>query len=88
VIYCTNPVKKVVAEVKVEEILYLPKEELWELTNKVGGISKPDFLKYFSKTKKGYAYRLGKILRYPKPTTLNDFKVESASQSFIYLKID
>jgi predicted transcriptional regulator len=76
------------SDLEVEEILYLPKEELWKSTYKVGGISKPDYLKYFSKTKKGYAYRLGKILRYPQPKTLKDFKVKSAPQSFIYLKID
>ena len=45
-IYATNPVKKVVGEAEVVEVLEKDKEELWNETKLQSGISKHFYSKY------------------------------------------
>ena len=47
IIYSTSPVKKVVGEVCVKNILILEKEELWNKTKDKSGISKEFYDLYF-----------------------------------------
>ena len=85
IIYETSPIKQVVAEAEIREVLILPPEKLWEKTKKYSGISKDFFDKYFLNREKGYAYKLGKVTVYNKPKALSDFGIKYAPQSFIYL---
>lgn len=85
IIYETTPVKRVVAEAKILEVLELPPEELWEETKEHSGISKVFFDEYFNGRTVGYAYRLGEVKIYDEPLELSDYGVKSAPQSFIYL---
>ena len=48
-IYATNPVKKVVGEAEVVEVLEKDKEELWNETKLQSGISKHFYSKYYEK---------------------------------------
>ena len=84
-IYETVPVKKIVAEAEVEEVLMLPPEELWELTKNQSGISKSFFDAYFNGRSVAYAYKLGKVKVYDQPKELIDFGLKSAPQSFVYI---
>ena len=84
-IYETVPVKKIVAEAEVEEVLMLPPEELWELTKNQSGISKSFFDAYFNGRSVAYAYKLGKVKVYEQPKELIDFGLKSAPQSFVYI---
>lgn len=84
-IYETVPVKKIVAEAEVEEVLMLPPEELWELTKNQSGISKSFFDAYFNGRNVAYAYKLGKVKVYDQPKELIDFGLKSAPQSFVYI---
>lgn len=85
IIYCTIPTKKIVAEAEILEILELPKEEMWKYTQEFAGISKESFMKYFSKNKISYAYKLGKITIYEQVKDLNEYGIKHAPQSFVYL---
>ena len=85
VIYETTPVKRVVAEAKILEVLELPPEELWEETKEYSGISKVFFDEYFNGRTVSYAYRLGEVKIYDEPLELSVYGVKSAPQSFIYL---
>lgn len=84
-IYETTPVKRVVAEAKVLEVLELSPKELWDVTSEYSGITKSFFDAYFKGRKIAYAYRLGEIRRYEQPKELSFFGVKSAPQSFIYI---
>ena len=86
VIYCTAPVKKVVAKAQVIGILQDTPSALWDKTKDFSGASKEFFDKYFENKKIAYAYRLGKIEVYKKQKTLKEFGLSAAPQSFVYLK--
>ncbi len=85
IIYETNPVKKIVAEVEIIDVLMLSPDELWEQTKQASGISKQFFDTYFAGRTVAYAYKLGKIKVYDQPKSLLDYGVKAAPQSFIYI---
>ncbi|MFR5892430.1 MAG: ASCH domain-containing protein [Bacilli bacterium] len=85
VIYETTPVKRIVAEAEIIDVLILSPDELWKQTKQASGISKEFFDEYFKGKKIAYAYKLGKVKVYETPKTLLDYGVKNAPQSFIYL---
>lgn len=85
IIYSTSPVKKVVGEVSVKNILILEKEELWNKTKDNSGITKEFFDSYFKNKSISVAYELGEINIYSPYKDLKDFNINFVPQSFIYL---
>lgn len=85
VIYETTPVKRIVAEAEIAEVLMLPPEELWSTTKDASGISKKFFDEYFAGREIAYAYRLGKVKVFETPKYLADYGIKSAPQSFVYI---
>lgn len=85
VIYETAPVKRIVAEAEIIDVLILSPDELWKQTKQASGISKEFFDEYFKGKNVAYAYKLGKVKVYETPKTLLDYGVKNAPQSFIYL---
>lgn len=86
VIYSTLPEGRVVAEVQIKRILSGTKTKIWERTKKFSGISKDDFLEYFSGKETVYAIELGEIHKFEEPKMLNDYVVKVAPQSFVYIR--
>lgn len=86
IIYETLPVKKIVAEAEIIEVLELSPEDLWNETKEFSGISKDFYDDYFKNRDVAYAYKLGKIKVYKEPKSLLDFGVKYAPQSFVYVK--
>lgn len=85
IIYETTPIKRIVAEAEIIDVLELPPEELWEHTKNESGISKAFFDRYFADKEVAFAYKLGEIKVYDTPKTLMDFGIKSAPQSFVYV---
>lgn len=85
-IYETAPIKKVVAEVDVIEVLSLDPNTLWEQTKDYSGISKKFFDEYFKNRSVAYAYKLGKVKVYDEPKSLIEFGLRTAPQSFAYAR--
>lgn len=85
VIYETSPIKRIVAEAKIIDVLVFPPSELWEETKDYSGITKEFFDEYFEGREVAYAYKLGKVKVYKIPKTLLEYGIKSAPQSFIYL---
>lgn len=85
IIYETVPVKKIVAEAQIIEVLTLSPEEMWEQTKHESGINKEFFDKYFENREVANAYKLGKIKVYSKPKDLVDYGLKFAPQSFVYV---
>ena len=86
IIYETKPVKKIVAEAEILEVLEMEPNELWKKTYKNSGTTKKFFDQYFENRSIAYAYKLGKIKVYEKPIELSDIGIMNAPQSFMYLK--
>ena len=85
IIYETTPVKRIVAEAEILEVLCLSPEDLWKETEMYSGISKSFYDEYFKGRKIAYAYRLGKVKAYDNPLELSDYGIKTAPQSFVYI---
>ncbi|WP_407536862.1 hypothetical protein QCB49_16480 (plasmid) [Cetobacterium somerae] len=85
VIYCTYPVKKIVGEFDIEDVIKDTPEKLWNLAPNNTGIEKNKFLEYFEKKDQGYAIKIGKIKKYKIPKRLEEICVKRAPQSFQYI---
>lgn len=85
IIYETTPIKRIVAEAEIIEVLMFEPEILWDKTKDASGISKEFFDDYFQNRKIAYAYKLGKVKKYEIPKTLNDYGIKAAPQSFVYV---
>ena len=86
IIYETKPIKKVVAEAEITEVLMMKPEDLWNETKDLSGITKLFFDDYFKGRKIAYAYKLGRVKVYEQPKSLSDFGLKVAPQSFAYIR--
>ncbi len=84
-IYETTPVKRIVAEAEILEVLMCSPSELWYKTKEGSGVSKEFYDEYFRGKEIAYAYKLGKIKVYKQPKTLYDYGIKAAPQSFVYV---
>lgn len=85
VMYATYPIKRVVGEVEVLDVIEMKKEALWKMTKKQSGITKAFYDQYYEGRETAVAYRLGKVVEYDKPHELKEIGVNVAPQSYMYL---
>jgi predicted transcriptional regulator len=85
IIYATAPVKQVVAEADIEEILEDTPEKVWSQTEEKSGISSKFFFDYYKGKTKAIAYKLTNLNKFEKPKALADYGVSAAPQSFVYV---
>lgn len=85
VVYASDPIKKVIGEFEIGDILHDKPQALWARTENYAGISKKRFLEYFKNKTKGYAITVKSTKMYETPLALNSFMVSSPPQSFMYL---
>lgn len=84
-LYSTSPIKKIVGEIKIGNILYNTPETLWKLSKKYSSLSEKQFFKYFNNVNKGYALKIESIILYPIPKSLSEYGVRTPPQSFRYI---
>ncbi|MDR1395513.1 MAG: hypothetical protein LBK52_05015 [Deltaproteobacteria bacterium] len=86
-LYCTSPVKRILAAVKVADTISDNLNKLWEITNSGGAISKDTFDSYFNGLVIGHAFKLGeaKLLNNPLPLNAINQSLKHPPQSFRYL---
>ena len=82
--YSTSPVKKVVCEIKLLEVVEGTLEYVYSKTNKEGGITLEEFNNYFKNKNVAYAYKLGSIKKLD--LTLKEIGVPTAPQSYQYIE--
>lgn len=87
-IYCTYPVKKVVAKIQVTGILKASPSLLWEETKHFAGISRSDYRQYFRGCKVAYAFSLGELTVFDSPKDINEYGLVVPPQSFVYVSKD
>lgn len=86
VVYVTAPIKRVVAEFDVEEVISESIPELWNQTSKYAGIDKEYFFQYFNGKEIGYALKIGSVRKYKSPfCPFAELNVKPP-QSFVYLE--
>jgi len=85
VVYASDPVKQVIGEFEIGEILHGEPEALWTKTGDQSGITKERFLKYFGDKTKGYAIEVKEARTYDTPIPLNELMLPWPPQSFAYL---
>ena len=85
VIYETAPIKKVVGEVALLNIIEGDVEYVWHETKDFGGILEKDYKAYYEGRKVAIAYQLGEVTLYDKPMELKDLGLDYVPQSFAYI---
>ena len=85
-IYSTTPIKKVVGEAEIEEVLIDEPEIIWKKTKEESGIDKNSFPKYYENKNEAVAYKLKNVMKYRRPRELKDYGVSTAPQSFQYIQ--
>ena len=85
-IYSTTPIMKVVGEAEVEDVLVGNPEAIWKKTKAKSGIDKIFFDRYYENRNQAVAYKLKNVIKYGEPKELKDYGVNSAPQSFQYIK--
>ena len=85
VVYASDPVRRVIGEFEIGEILHEETEKLWAQTCSHAGITKKRFLEYFVNQTRGYAIGIKKVRKYETPRSLDEFILSGPPQSFKYL---
>ncbi len=86
VVYASDPIKKVIGEFDIGDILHEDPEVLWANTGEQAGITKKRFLEYFENKTKGYAIKVKEARIYDTPIPLNKLIVFWPPQSFRYVE--
>lgn len=84
-LYATHPIKGIVGEAKIIDIIKNTPENVWEMTKDFAGMSKEVFDFYYCSRKVAIAYELGNIKIYKKPKSLKDFNLDIVPRSFAYV---
>jgi predicted transcriptional regulator len=85
VVYASSPVRKVIGEFEVLDVIHDDVRALWEKTRSLAGISESKFFDYFSDRDKGYAIRIGETYKYQHSLSLGEEFGLAPPQSFVYL---
>ena len=85
VIYASAPVKRVVGEFEIDDILSDDVDVVWDRTQKYSGITKAFYKSYFQNRKTANAIQIGHIKKYEETRSLSDYNIQQAPQSFCYI---
>jgi len=85
IIYSTLPVKKVIGEVEVLDILYDSLDVIYNKTKDYSGISYEDYFNYYKGKTKAVAFKMAKVTIYDKSKSLECFGIKYSPQSYVYL---
>lgn len=87
--YATAPVMRIVGCFRVRGIDEAPPRKLWERYERVGGIERDAFWRYYARSPVGVAIRVGDVVELGDPVTLRAAGCSSVPpQSFRYVDAD
>lgn len=86
VVYASSPLRQVIGEFEIEEILQDDLSTLWDLTGEYSGISENFFYEYFENKEQGYAIKIKNVKKYKEPKNLREEFKLFPPQSFVYIK--
>jgi predicted transcriptional regulator len=86
IVYASSPIRRIIGEFEVGEILALQKDKLWRKTRGEGGIEKKHFDIYFHGREMAYAIKVSSPRRYSQPVKLSELHSSiHPPQSFRYI---
>lgn len=85
VVYASSPLQYVIGEFKIDTILNDNVDRIWEQTREYSGISEEFYRLYFSRKTQAYAIKIGQVTKFKKRKRLNEYNVNFAPQSYVYL---
>ena len=85
IVYASDPIKQIMGEFEIEDILHEEIQSLWVKTKHHAGISEKRFFDYFTNKSKGYAIKVKATRVYDNPLPLSSFMISSPPQSYMYL---
>jgi len=86
IVYASDPIKQIIGEFEIEDILHEEPQSLWVKTKHHAGISEKRFFNYFMNKSKGYAIKVKATRVYDDPLSLSSFMISSPPQSYMYLR--
>jgi len=86
IVYASDPIKQIIGEFEIEDILHEELQSLWVKTKRHAGISEKRFFNYFTNKSKGYAIKVKATRVYDDPLPLSSFVISSPPQSYMYLR--
>lgn len=86
IVYASDPIKQIIGEFEIEDILHEEPQSLWVKTKRHAGISEKRFFNYFTNKSKGYAIKVKATRVYDDPLPLSSFMISSPPQSYMYLR--
>lgn len=85
VVYASAPISMVIGEFDIEDILVDDVMKLWDQTKKFAGITQEYFFSYFNGCDNGYAIKVRKTMKYPRPYCIESRFGVKPPQSFVYI---
>lgn len=85
IVYASAPIRQIIGEFEIEDILNEELQSLWAKTKRHAGISKKGFFNYFINKSKGYAIKVRATRVYDNPLPLSSLMISSPPQSYMYL---
>lgn len=86
VLYASSPIRLVLGEFTIAEILIMKLDQLWRCTARYAGIEREYFDEYFLGLDHGHAIKVRNTRRYRVPLALRQhLKIQFPPQSFCYL---
>jgi len=86
VLYATSPLKKIVGEFVIDEIIHDTPESLWTKTSTFAGVEQDYFFNYFLGKEKAFAIGIKDARKYPTPLDPQEMLLNfTPPQSFMYL---
>lgn len=88
-LYASSPVREIVGEICIGDIIADSPSTIWDLTNSASGITKEYFDNYFQDKETGYAMSIISYHKYEKAINPNSIiKNFKAPQSYIYIDLE
>ncbi len=84
-IYASAPIKRVVGEFEIDNVLSDDVDSIWEQTKKFSGVSEEFYQSYFQERKVANAIQIGHLKKFKKYKLLSDYNIVQAPQSFCYI---
>ncbi len=86
VVYASTPVRRVIGEFRIADILSMAPDALWDVTRHGAGISHEYFHQYFEGKAVAHAIGVENARRFSRPRRLDHhYGLRTAPQSFCYL---
>jgi len=84
VVYASDPIKEIIGEFDIGDILQDEPTALWARTGNEAGITKKRFLEYFANKTRGYAIEIKEARKYDNPLPISSL-TSWVPQSFMYI---